>query len=75
MKRSSGLHRIRRRQRSDAPLTTDPPISNTVSARVARRRSINSSRAKVAILKARAANQGQLHSTSRLCSNARSAQR
>ena len=25
MKRSSGLHRIRRRKRSDAPLTTDPP--------------------------------------------------
>ena len=40
-----------------------------MSVRVARRRNINSSRAKAEIPKARAENQGQLYSTSRLCSN------
>ena len=75
MKRSSGLHRIRRRKRSDAPPRLIRLIRNTASARVVRRRSINSGRAKAAILKARAANQRQLSSTSRLCSNVRSVER
>ena len=43
--------------------------------RVAHQGSINSSRAKAAIRTGRAANQAQLHPTSRLCSNARSTQK
>ena len=77
MKRSSGRHRIRGQKRSNTRRvwTLIRPIRTTGSVRVGRRRNINSSRAKAAILKARAENQGQLHPTSRLCSNVRSVER
>ena len=73
----NGPNRIRGRKRSHAPPNskTDPPNEEYRSVRVARRRNINSSRAKAEIPKASAENQGQLYSTSRLCSNVRSVER
>src|SRR5438874_2239501 len=64
-------------RRGDVVLDTFSGSGTTIMAadRVARRRSINSSRGKVAILKAHGGNQGQSHPISRRCSNVHSVQR
>jgi hypothetical protein len=77
MKRSSGRHRIRGRKRSSAPLSLKTDSSDP-EYRVGPGRPPKEYQfkpAKVAILKARAENRGQLHPTSRLCSNVRSVER
>ena len=77
MKRSSAGHRIRGRKRSDTPpsLKTDPTDQDY---RVGPGRPPKEHQFKPGQSgnpKARAENQGQLHPTSRLCSNVRSVER
>jgi hypothetical protein len=77
MKRSSGRHRIRGRKRSNAPLSLKTDSSDP-EYRVGPGRPPKEYQFKPgqsAIQKARAKNQGQLHPTSRLCSNVRSIER
>jgi hypothetical protein len=66
------------RKRSATPVVLDTDTSDEeyrVSVQVARRRSFNSSRARVATLRAPAGKHRQLHRTSRRCSNVRSVKR